>query len=71
MCAGKAASVLAVVFVAGEHMPRITAEFADGGAGLLPAAHRRAEGQTGFPGETDEDHRKSVELIRKLHADTV
>ena len=26
---------------------------------------------TGFPGETDEDHRKSVELIRKLHADTV
>ncbi len=26
---------------------------------------------SGFPGETDEDHRKSVELIRKLHADTV
>ena len=26
---------------------------------------------TGFPGETDEDHWKSVELIRKLHADTV
>ena len=26
---------------------------------------------TGFPGETDEDHRKSVELIRRLHADTV
>ena len=26
---------------------------------------------TGFPGESDEDHRKSVELIRKLHADTV
>ncbi len=26
---------------------------------------------TGFPGETDEDHRKSVELVRKLHADTV
>ena len=26
---------------------------------------------TGFPGETDEDHQKSVELIRKLHADTV
>ena len=26
---------------------------------------------SGFPGETDEDHRKSVELIRRLHADTV
>ena len=26
---------------------------------------------SGFPGETDEDHRKSVELIRQLHADTV
>ena len=26
---------------------------------------------TGFPGETDEDHRKSIELIRELHADTV
>ncbi len=26
---------------------------------------------TGFPGETEDDHRKSVELIRKLHADTV
>ena len=26
---------------------------------------------TGFPGETDEDHRMSVELLRKLHADTV
>ena len=26
---------------------------------------------TGFPGETDEDHRRSVELIRELHADTV
>ena len=26
---------------------------------------------SGFPGETDDDHRKSVELIRRLHADTV
>lgn len=26
---------------------------------------------TGFPGETDEDHRMSVELLRRLHADTV
>ena len=26
---------------------------------------------SGFPGETEEDHRKSVELIRKLRADTV
>ncbi len=26
---------------------------------------------SGFPGETEEDHRKSVELIRTLHADTV
>lgn len=26
---------------------------------------------TGFPGETDEDHRKSAALIRKLKADTV
>ncbi len=26
---------------------------------------------SGFPGETDEDHRKSVELIKRLHADTV
>ena len=26
---------------------------------------------SGFPGETDEDHRKSVELIRRLKADTV
>lgn len=25
----------------------------------------------GFPGETDEDHKKSVELLRKLKADTV
>ena len=25
----------------------------------------------GFPGETDEDHRKSVELVRELRADTV
>ncbi|MCL2295820.1 MAG: tRNA (N(6)-L-threonylcarbamoyladenosine(37)-C(2))-methylthiotransferase [Methanomassiliicoccaceae archaeon] len=26
---------------------------------------------SGFPGETDDDHRKSVELIRRLKADTV
>jgi threonylcarbamoyladenosine tRNA methylthiotransferase CDKAL1 len=26
---------------------------------------------TGFPGESDRDHQKSVSLIRKLHADTV
>ena len=26
---------------------------------------------TGFPGETDKDHQKSVELIRELHADTL
>ena len=26
---------------------------------------------TGFPGETDDDHRKSLELIERLHADTV
>ena len=26
---------------------------------------------SGFPGETDEDHKQSVELIRRLHADTV
>ena len=26
---------------------------------------------SGFPGETEEDHLKSVELIRRLHADTV
>ena len=25
----------------------------------------------GFPGETDEDHRKSIDLIKRLHADTV
>ena len=26
---------------------------------------------TGFPGETDKDHEKSIRLIRELHADTL
>ena len=26
---------------------------------------------TGFPGETDEDHQKTLQLVKDLHADTL